>query len=172
GYTPLKATLFPMRAYVRDATYIVKFLLDAEADFKSDSWDSQTLEPILMQAAWEGFTGVVETLLEAGVSANAHNEIGHSALMSAVGGRSPAEIVRKLLEAGADANAENINGRTALHWALTPIYGEIDPEVISLLIEAGADVNAVDSDKRTPLKIAQDKNDPQIVTILRDSGAR
>ncbi len=171
GYTPLKATLPPMQAGLTKAVVTFQILLDAGADFESESWDIQTLEPFLIEAASRGIRGTVDTLLNAGVSANAHNKGGESALMKAVANRSDAEVVRKLLDAGADVNATTATGITALLSALLK-RGAIDADVVSLLIEAGADVNVVDRNNRTPMAIAQERNDPKIVELLKEAGAR
>jgi len=44
-------------------------------------------------------------------------------------------------------------------------------EIIKLLLAHGADVNTVGGDSKTPLKIALEKGQDEVVTILRKHGA-
>ena len=74
-------------------------------------------------------------------------------------------IANLLLQAGATVDAVNDAGNTALHNAA--ISGKI--QVVEALLNAGAD-KAVKTkyDEQTALDLAQEKNHPATVKLLRD----
>ena len=87
----------------------------------------------LIEAAENGQTEKVKTLLEAGANVNAKNNYGVTALMSAVG-KGQTETVQALLDAGADVNDKTEMGVTVLMVAVMNGHTEI----AELLKQAGA----------------------------------
>ena len=82
----------------------------------------------LIDAAWYGFSGKVQTLLDMGVDVNAKDEFGWTALMTAVFHKHK-EIANVLIKNGADVNIKNKYGNTAL--TLATIKG--DTKIVALL---------------------------------------
>jgi hypothetical protein len=77
---------------------------------------------------------------------------------------------QRLLAAGADVNTQDQNGQTAL------IYGcrspQASPALIKILLASGADVNVRSRNGYTALLWAQNRNDAEIIRLLRRAGAR
>ncbi|MGH2271295.1 ankyrin repeat domain-containing protein [Anaerohalosphaeraceae bacterium U12dextr] len=79
--------------------------------------------------------------------------------------------IRRLVQAGADVNIVNKNGLTPLMVACGLGYTDI----ARLLLEAEADVTIKArffGKDYTPLSVAQQWNHPDIVTLLKDYGAK
>ncbi|NET90610.1 MAG: ankyrin repeat domain-containing protein [Kamptonema sp. SIO1D9] len=88
----------------------------------------------VIQEGEEGFSEIVETLLDAGADPNLPEEdTGGTPLIYAAKNGS-LETIRLLLKAGADPNIENTYGKTALVYAKQKGYTEI----VQLLLDAGA----------------------------------
>ena len=107
--------------------------------------ESQTDEnglTLLMCAAAQGRTDIVQALIKAGADADAKDNDGLTALMyAAMEGH--ADAVKLLLEAGADVNAKAAEGHTVLDIAnaaegLTVLDMAKSDEVKALLTKAGA----------------------------------
>lgn len=105
----------------------------------------------LMEAAWEGYSRVVEILLDAGANLEARNVYGETPLMLAVRGASffpragsnHGEAVSLLLARGANKTVQNGALRTAFEIALEEY--EPDLGVLSALIEAGVSAEEIDT---------------------------
>jgi ankyrin repeat protein len=107
----------------------------------------------------------VQQLLKSGVSANAVNAEGTSALMAATL-FGDVRMVDVLLENHADPNRPGTSGTTALMWAVPDIAK------VRLLLARGANVNARSETERTALLVAASY--PGTVDLLRlllDRGA-
>jgi ankyrin repeat protein len=107
----------------------------------------------------------VQQLLKSGVSANAVNAEGTSALMAATL-FGDVRMVELLLENHADPNRPGTSGTTALMWAVP------DLAKVRLLLARGANVNARSETERTALLVAASY--PGTVDLLRlllDRGA-
>jgi ankyrin repeat protein len=102
--------------------------------------------------------------------ANAYAEDGFHPLGLAAFFKRP-EAVRVLLEAGADPSAPSRNPMkvTALHSAVADGGHR---EIAKMLIAAGADPNVKQRHGWNPLHGAAHMNDPEIVRLLLDKGAR
>lgn len=76
------------------------------------------------------------------------------------------EVVQLLLEAKADANVSDAFGDTPLHSAL---LGNEPIGVVQALLEANANVTAEGSNGKTPLDLAQERDQPEVVDLLRSA---
>ena len=117
--------------------------------------------PILGYAAMKGETAIAEALIEAGADLNAKDLPGATPLMYAAQfGHN--DIVKALIEAGADVNAADNLGWTPLIRAV--IGGNV--EAVNALLEAGADKTAKDFFGRDALKVAEGRDEDDIVAVL------
>jgi len=79
------------------------------------------------------------------------------------------EILKDLIAAKADVNRLNVAGYTPLIVAVL----NDNKEYLKILISAGADVNLSQaSDGKTALKIALEKKDKDVISILKKAGAK
>jgi ankyrin repeat protein len=118
-------------------------------------------------AAHDGELEQVKSLLKQGVSCNAVDQDGHTALMfAAFNGHS--EIVIHLLDAGAEIDRVDYLSRTALLYGSTGSF----PETVKILLDRGADPNMVDSDEHfSPLMHAAAEGHLEVVKVLIAYGA-
>jgi hypothetical protein len=121
----------------------------------------------LHSAAEAGDVGRVLSLLDSGVSVDARDTRGVTALMAAVSKRR-LEVARALLERGADADASSPSGWTALMQAASAG----DAEAVRVLLDAGADPDARDRHAGTALDVAQAAGEASTVALLRRRGSR
>ena len=151
---------------------MASLLLAAGADPEASIIDRTT---VLHAAAYEGKTGVVRALLEAGADVNAKTRPTRNTPLHATvyrGSRATPEITLMLIEAGTDVKAVTPYGSTALHFAVK--YGR-DPAMIDLLLDAGADPLARQTHSsrgdvgKTPLDLGR-KYNPRI--LRTDAGRR
>ena len=119
------------------------------------------------EAAASGNLAVVKLFVAAGMSVNARDEDGWTALLFAAGlGR--LSVVAFLVGAGADVNARG----GPLDWtALHDAAGGGDLEVVEILVGAGAAVDARDKRGRTALHVAADDGNLAVVEYLVGQGA-
>src|SRR5262245_49563349 len=120
--------------------------------------ETSTSHEALFTAIRLGAAGEVENLLQSGVSANAVDAEGTSALMAATL-FGDARTVGLLLQHGADPNQVGPSGTTALMCAVPNL------EKVRLLLEHHADVNARSETGRTALLVAASY--PRTVDVLR-----
>lgn len=124
-------------------------------------------EEAFRQAAHDGDLEAVKAWLKQGVSCNAVDKEGHTALMfAAFNGHS--EIVMYLLDAGAEIDRVDYLDRTALLYGSTGPF----PETVKILLDRGADPNMVDSDEHfSPLMHAAAEGNLEVVKVLVAHGA-
>ncbi len=115
----------------------------------------------------KGDTGAVDLFLAAGMSADARDSRGKTALIAAASGGSD-EISRKLLSKGADVNARDSDGSTALMEAAQNDH----KGTTRVLLENNSDVNIGDNSGRTALIRAAARGHSEMVRILLNKGAR
>lgn len=131
----------------------------------------QVIDPVteeeMRQAALDGETARVISLLKAGVNVDAADQEGHTALMFAsFNGHS--EIVLALIGEKALVDRRDLLGRTALLYAATGPF----PETVKILLEKGAQPNNVDSEEHfSPLMHAAAEGHLEVVKILLEYGA-
>jgi len=132
-----------------------------------DSFTPDGLTPLAL-AAFLGHEEVVEFLLHQGADVNVtEHKLGFNALTGAVN-EGHKNVIVLLLEHGANVNYRYESGSAAPILTAT-MNGNV--EIIKLLLAHGADVNTVGYDSKTPLKIALEKGQDEVVTILRKHGA-
>ena len=122
----------------------------------------------LFAAARQGDASVVTLLLTAGMSPNAKDRRGTTALIWAAefGHTATAKL---LLDRGADVQAQTTDTRwTALMLAAS--RGHAD--TVRLLLEHGAGVHAKTKDGRTALMLAVGSNHTAVMQLLKRAGAK
>jgi len=124
-------------------------------------------EEQMRQAALDGNRAVVKDFLEQGISVDAVDVEGHTALIfAAFNGHS--EILLDLLKAGAVVDRRDVMGRTPLMYGSTGPF----PEAVKILLDKGADPNLVDSDEHfTALMHAAAEGHLEVVKVLISHGA-
>src|SRR5215469_746127 len=135
----------------------------------------------LMAAACSGNPAVIKYLIEKGASVEAiSNNSGQvkngligmfkmTALMKAAPDNR-GEIVQALLKAGANVKPRDVREMNALMLAVAT--ERADPKNVALLLRAGADPNAPSALGETSLDWALKFGNPEIISMLRDAGAR
>jgi ankyrin repeat protein len=120
----------------------------------------------LFWAAQEGYTEIVDLLLNAGADVNFADPGGFTPLKQAVGD-SHLDIVERLLLRGANIGhrCATDGGSTVLHTAAA--YGLVD--CIRLLLRYGADPKALSDDGQTPYDTAIECEERDAAALLRIS---
>ncbi len=121
----------------------------------------------LIESAENGDTPMVELLLTAGMSPQAKDPKGWTALMYAAWNGHTA-TVWALLDRGADVNAKDSEGWTALMYAAWNGH----TATVHALLDRSADANAKDNEGETVLTAATRQGDSEIVKLLKQAGAR
>jgi uncharacterized protein len=138
----------------------VRSLIDRGMDANSTNAQGRTL---LMQAAWDGHTEMVQLLADRRARLNVRNPGGETAIMlAAMRGNLP--IVELLYNKGAEINH---SGWTPLHYCAW----EGKTDVCRFLISKKADVNARAPNESTPLMVASRQGAPEVVRLLLANGA-
>ena len=124
-------------------------------------------EAAFTRAVEEGDTGAVDLFLAAGMSPDAEDGAGRTALISAAS-RGRNNVSRKLLGRGADVNARDGTGSTALMQSALGGH----KETTDVLLDGGADVNLRDNNGQTALIRAAARGHSDVVRRLIERGAR
>ena len=119
-------------------------------------------DTLLFRACSDGDVDRVRILLDHGANVNAREEEGETPLMYAAV-QDKTDVMQLLLDRGADINAASINGETALMRAV----GVKRYDASDLLLQRGADI-----EKGNPLIYAAGVNDPRLVALLLNKGAK
>ncbi|KAG4285125.1 hypothetical protein FPRO06_06385 [Fusarium proliferatum] len=125
----------------------VQVLLDAKT--KPDI-NAAAIYGDLRMAISDGYIGIVEAMLEAGVDVNNTNEKGESLLASAIKLNAHSAMIRKILEYNPDLEIRDKKENTALHC----ISRFTTLEMVRLVVNAGGRLDVLNSDKNTPLIMA------------------
>lgn len=126
-----------------------------------------TREQRLLHAARTNDRATLERALALGVSVEAKDDLGRSALLLAARDARSLDLVRFLHEQGAAIDEPDVGGRTALSWAAT----RGDLAIVEYLVAEGAEVDRRDAHARTPLFYAAIANHAQVVSFLAARGA-
>ncbi|MDX1649018.1 MAG: ankyrin repeat domain-containing protein [Myxococcota bacterium] len=126
-----------------------------------------TLEQRFLHAVRQGDRATVERLLAEGVSVEAEDALGRSALLLAVRDAGSLELARFLHARGAAVDDADKSGRTALSWAAGA--GRLD--LVGWLLAEGAASDRPDHQGRTPLFHAVARDRPEVVRRLLEAGA-
>jgi ankyrin repeat protein len=126
-----------------------------------------TLEQRFLEAARQGDRATLEKALARGVSVQAKDDLGRSALLLAVRDAGSLEAFRFLRAKGAEIDPPDLGGRTPLSWAA----GEGRLEIAKELVRAGARIDLRDEDGRTPCFHAVLGDHREMVVLLLDAGA-
>lgn len=163
GRTPL------LVATHADAVEAARALIAAGADVNAK--DNIEDSPYLYAAA-EGRLAILRMTLTAGANLRSVNRYGGTGLIPAAHHGHP-DIVRELLKTSIDVDHVNRLGWTALlETVILSDGGPIHTEILKLLIEAGANVDLADREGVTPLAHAEKRGFREMVSLLKEAGAR
>jgi ankyrin repeat protein len=121
----------------------------------------------LMDAAMNGYPEVVEHLLRCGAEVDAETPLAFTALLLAsMNGRK--EVVEHLIRRGAAINKKDSKyGRSPVLWATMLGHSE----VVELLLDAEADVTLSDKEGNTALNWAEEKENEDILNLIKSRGS-
>jgi ankyrin repeat protein len=137
----------------------VRQSLEQGLDVNKTDADGRTA---LMMAAFEGYTVVVELLLDNGAEVDFADGVGRTAIMYASSGPFP-QTVDLLARNGADVNRIDLaEGWTALMFAAA----EGQQAVVEVLARHGADLELTDQDGDAAVDHARARGQVHIVTLL------
>jgi len=120
----------------------------------------------LFLAAQEGYTELVDLLLDAGASIDLPDEDGISPLYIACY-QGHLDVVASLLRAGANPNKLGLDGTSPVFIAAQEGYADI----VEILAMHSADVNLLDQDGTAPLLMAAQEGRVTAVSVLLALGA-
>jgi len=116
----------------------------------------------LMMAAFDGYTEIVDLLLEHEAAVDQRDGAGRTALMYAASGPFP-QTVERLIKSGADVNLKDSVER----WtALMIAAAEGQKPVVEMLLRNGADIGATDGDGDAAIDHARRRNQSHIAELL------
>ncbi len=119
----------------------------------------------LMMAAFDGYTEVVDLLLDHDAEVDRRDDAGRTAIMYASSGPFP-QTVELLLRRGADVN----RGDTAEGWtALMLAAAEGHQLVVEVLLRHGAEIELIDQDGDAAIHHARERKQAHIVALLESS---
>lgn len=130
----------------------------------------RAMEKKFIEAAKAGDLATVKNLLQAGVSINAVDEEGETALHHAAK-NNHVKVVEKLLTApGIEINkTSEKNGGTALHWAASRGYKEV---IYKLLKDFNVNINKTDKQHKTADQVAGERRHFEVAKIIRGAIAK
>jgi ankyrin repeat protein len=121
-----------------------------------------------LKAVRIGDEKTADLFLAAGISPNAEDEKGNTALIKA-SEAGFTDIVRALIKSGAKLNTKSEDYNDT---ALTVASGEGHPDIVQLLLSAGADIELKGYKDRTPLARACSNGQEEVVKVLLHTGAK
>jgi len=160
----------------------VRRLVEQGADVNAEATSYQDFgTTALMAGACSGNSAVVRYLLAKGAKidsvSNAPQQMKNGLLgmlkLTGVMKASPAgtpEMIKTFLDAGADLNPHDVREMNTLMLAVAS--ERADRSVIELLLKAGADPNVRSAMGETSLDWAQKFGNPEVISLLKQAGAR
>lgn len=130
--------------------------------------DPNMREAALLGAIDADDLDIVKELLDDGVSPDAVDYGGESALFNAVYYKGNEEIVQVLLNAGANPNTSSSEG---IHILSEYVNHSCNISIVKMLIDAGANVNTKDGDGDSVLANALLYNNLSVIELLLNAGA-
>lgn len=127
----------------------------------------KNLNDELVQAAMQGKTEMLKTLLSKGADVNAKDQKYQSTALMWAAHNGHTDVVRILIEKGAAIDEKGKEGETALWYAAQK--GQL--ETLKILAENGSDINLVGRNGDTALAVARKNNHDSIVAYLIKSNA-
>jgi serine/threonine protein kinase len=118
---------------------------------------------VLFDAAKNGHSEMVKSLLEAGAEVDSKDILEKQTPLSMAAKNGHLEVVKSLLQAKAEVDVKATYGKTSLSWAA--MNGHL--EVVKSLLQAKAEVDAKDIYGLTPLERAQWKGYRDVVELLK-----
>lgn len=137
---------------------IIKDYLLNNADINAKHVDGESL---LTLAAEQGYSKIVEFLLQSGADPNLQGNNGAALHLAATEGYE--EIVKLLLLYHADPNIQSANGETPLHWAATRNHLKI----MELLISFNIDPNIKNRQGFTALRCTEITNKMGAINLVK-----
>lgn len=128
--------------------------------------------PPVFQATAFGDPSRLRALLKAGENPNERTPWGWAPLHQAM--FVDTEVCRVLINGGADVNIRTAGSRLNPNNGWTPIYYAVSQgryDLVKDLLAAGADVNLIDAAGHPPLFYAIQREQREIASLLRSSGA-
>jgi ankyrin repeat protein len=143
---------------------IVEMIVESGVAFKIEE-NKQLSSALLMVAAFNGKSNLVDILLMYGADINVTDEAGRTPLML-VAESGHKEIVENFLQKNAEVDIQDKQGRAALSFAAQ----SGNSEIVALLINAGSNIQIRSKYGNTPLILATDAGHEEIVRQLIDQG--
>ncbi|KAL1872585.1 hypothetical protein Plec18167_006703 [Paecilomyces lecythidis] len=138
-------------------------LLQNGADANAAS--PSNLTPLIL-ASSEGYTHIVNILLQYGAHIDARDHQAYFAALNAAADNNNLAIVKLLVEKRAYIDPASVDGMTPLLLAVS----RRNVEIAHFLIEHGANINYYNDDGYTPLMLAIERNEISIVSELLRRG--
>ena len=119
---------------------------------------------------------LVDLMISKGADVSAKLEDGTTVFTLSISGvlseRVGLEIAKKFLDLGADVDESCTSGPVAGYTCLMMAALNQRPDIVKFLVENGANVNAKTGDGNTPLSLAEKEDDPEMVALLKELGAK
>ena len=126
-----------------------------------------TLQDRYFDAARRGDLPMLEVCIQKGIDPKVEDELGRSALATAVRDSRDLEMVEFLFARGVPMDEPDAVGRSPLHDAA----GNADPTIVAWLLKNGAKVDRKDMQGRMPIHNAVMAGSREVVVLLLAAGA-
>jgi len=151
---------------------IARYLIEKGADISIKNNAGHTA---LMASAGSS-EEVFDLLVANGADMSVQLEDGTSAFMLSISGVMSDFVgfgnARKLLDNGADVDETFTSGPAEGYTCLMMAARNQRPDIVKFLVENGANVKARAADGKTPVSLAQEEGDQEMVTLLKQLGAK